>query len=115
MVIKINTWKNVSYRPSEDTVLVSSFKLETCRLEDEAVSDKGFQQTKAGCFGMGRQTFSLLSIRNTDDIVGRSLGSSCTHNKPTCMHFITLDVLQESLSVWLTISNCLSSFHNFQA
>lgn len=110
----VETKNTVIYRPSADTVLTRSYELVDSELED-GVSDTGFHLTKAGGFGLGRQTFSLHNIRSTVDMEGRSLGSSCTHNNPTCMHFSTSDRLHESLSVSSIISCCLSSFHNRQA
>ena len=113
--LEVETANTVIYRPSADTVLTRSYELVDSELEDGVVSHTGFHLTKAGGCGLGRQTFSLHNIRSTVDMEGRSLGSSCTHNNPTCMHFITSDRLHESLSVSSIISCCLSSFHNRQA
>ena len=37
---------------------------------------------KAGCLGVGRFTVSPSSILIIIDMVGRSLGSCCTHKRP---------------------------------
>ena len=44
----------------------------------------------AGCFGSGRAIDSLPSRVTTDDMLGLSSGSSCTHKSPICMHLSTL-------------------------
>lgn len=59
-------------------------KLEPPKLEDEAVSDEVLEK-KAGFLGSELLTLvvsSLLSMRTTVDMVGRSTWSSWTHNNP---------------------------------
>ena len=71
--------------------------------------------TKAGCWGTGSVAISLLSMRNALGMVGRSLGSTCTHNNPTFTHLKNSLMLHVSLSVWSIRSYTLSSFHNLHA
>jgi hypothetical protein len=84
-------------------------------LEEEDVLESDLLTTKAGCLGVGRVAASLPSMKTTFDIVGRSLGSSCTHKSPTLTHLKNSLVLQLSRNVWSIKSNALFSFHNFHA
>ena len=56
-------------------------------LLEEVELDWSLVMQKAGCLGVGRFVVSLSSILITFDMVGRSLGSSCTHKRPIFMHF----------------------------
>ena len=84
-------------------------------LEEEAEPERSRLTMNAGCFGTGSVAVSLLSITTAVAMVGRSLGSSCTHNSPTFTHLKNSFVLHVSLIVWSINSNTLSSFHNFHA
>ena len=84
-------------------------------LDDEAVLEGPLFMTKAGSLGTGIVAVSLLSSTTATAMVGRSLGSSCTHNSPTFTHLVNSFVLHVSLSVWSISSNTLSSFHSFHA
>lgn len=65
-------------------------------LEEEALLLlEGHRLTiKAGCLGAGIVAVSLPSMKTTCDMVGRSLGSSCTHKSPTLTHFKYSSLLQ---------------------
>ena len=84
-------------------------------LLEELVSEGDLLVTKAGCLGLGRLAVSFPSMKTTFDIIGRSLGSSCTHNRPTFAHLRNSFPLHVSLSVASIRSNGLLSFHNFHA
>ena len=64
----------------------SLFKDASGLLEEEAELERSLLTTKAGCLGTGSVAVSLLSITTAAAMVGRSLGSSCTHNSPTFAH-----------------------------
>lgn len=61
---------------------------------EEATLEKPLRTTKAGSLGVGSTADSLSSMVMTFDMVGLSLGSSCTHNSPTFTHFINCSSLQ---------------------
>ena len=69
-------------------------------------------KTYAGFLGDGR-TISLLNMRTTADIVGRSLTSSCTHKSPIWIH-LKASSRSYDCNVESRISKALSSFHSFQ-
>lgn len=96
-----------------------SFKVSVNSLFDngseEALLESGLFTTKAGCLGLGRFPFSLPSMTTTFDIVGRSFGSSCTHNSPTLKHLKNSFSLQVSLNGGSIKSSALFSFHSFHA
>ena len=60
-------------------------------LLEEVELERSLVMQKAGCLRVGRFVVSLSSILITFDMVGRSLGSSCTHQRPIFMHF-TIDL-----------------------
>ena len=76
----------LAYRPSSMVARNSLFKDASGLLEDEAELERSLLTTKAGCLGTGSVAVSLLSITTATAMVGRSLGSSCTHNSPTFTH-----------------------------
>lgn len=69
----------------------------------------------AGCFGSGRAIDSLPSRVTTDDILGLSSGSSCTHKSPICMHLTISDVQHDSIKMQSTNSNTFPSHHSLHA
>ena len=93
----------------------SFFQEASALLEEDAVLERSLFTTKAGSLGTGIVAASLLSRRTAMAMVGRSLGSSCTHNSPTFTHLENSFVLHVSLSVWSISSKTLSSFHSFHA
>jgi hypothetical protein len=96
--------------------MVAVNSLNVCGLlEEEPVLERDLLTTKAGCLGVGRVAVSFPSMKTAFNIVGRSLGSSCTHKSPTLTHLKNSFVLQLSRNVWSIKSNALSSFHNFHA
>ncbi|GMN33561.1 hypothetical protein TIFTF001_041912 [Ficus carica] len=101
------------HRPSFK-VSVNSFPDNGFSLE-EALLETDLFTTKAACLGLGRLPLSLPSMPTTFDMVGRSFGSSCTHNSPTLKHFKNYFSLQVLLNVGSIKSRALFSFHNFQA
>ena len=84
------------------------------RLE-EAVLEKPLLMTKTGSLGVGRVGDSLSSMVMTFDMVGLSLGSSCTHNSPTFTHLINCSSLQLSCNVWSIKSNTLFAVQSLHA
>ena len=74
---------------------------------------EGLMKIKAGFLGEGR-VVSLLSIRLTTNIVGRSTTSSSTQNRPTWMHLKTSSETYDSFIDESTISKALSSLHSSQ-
>ena len=118
-ISKISTtsnYCNVIYRPTVDTVIKLLKKLEPPRLEVEAAVSDELLEKKTGFFGSKwYAVLSLLSMRITVDIDGRSAGSSCTQSNPTWIHFKTSVWLHDSLSDGSMSSNALSSFHNLHA
>ena len=56
-------------------------------LLEEVELDWSLLMEKAGCLGVGRFTVSPSSILIIIDMVGRSLGSCCTHKRPIFRHF----------------------------
>ena len=84
-------------------------------LLEEPVLERDFLTKKAGCLGFERLAASVPSMKTTFDMVGRSPGSSCTHNSPTFIHLKNSLVLQVSLSDASMRSNALFSLHNFHA
>lgn len=121
--IKINgkeykqwVWQTVcGYLPSSNVTVNSLLEQVSGLLEEEALLEGHRLTTKAGCLGVGSVAVSLPSMKTTLDMVGRSLGSSCTHKSPTVMHFRYSSFLQLSLSVSSIKSNALSSFHKCHA
>ena len=98
--------------------LASNLVIVTSFIEQEApVTESNFLEgllkMKAGCLGEGR-VLSLLSMRWTANIVGRSTTSSCTHNNPTWMHLKTSSETHDSFIDESTISKALSSLHSSQ-
>jgi hypothetical protein len=71
--------------------------------------------TNTGCFGEGRDSNSFPKRSRTDEIVGLSVGSSCTHKSPICMHFKTSVVKHDSINEGSTNSNSFPSFHSLHA
>ena len=69
----------------------------------------------AGCLGFGMATVSLASITTTSDMLGLSLGSSWTHNKPICMHLSTSLPVKDFSSIGSIISKHFPSDHVLQA
>lgn len=70
--------------------------------------------TKAGCLGVGRAARSLLSIGTIQDIVGRSIGFSCTQRSPMLM-YRTLDVEEGYAIEGSFNSEALSLIHKSHA
>jgi len=69
----------------------------------------------AGCLGFGMATVSLASITTTSDMVGLSLASSWTHNKPICMHLSTSLPMKDFSSIVSIDSKHFPSYHILQA
>lgn len=116
ITITNNIWCHNSlhhHRPSWRVEVISV--LDSTLLDIEAVLESVVLVTKAGCFGIGRLAVSLPSNTTTLDMVGRSLGSSCTHNSPTCTHLNTSLALQLDRSVESIKSNGLPSCHSLHA
>jgi hypothetical protein len=107
--------KLLHYRPSSKVTVNTLLEQVSGLLEEEALLEGHLLRTKAGCLGFGRVAASLPSMKTTLDIVGRSLGSSCTHKSPTFTHFKYSFVLQLPDSVWSIKSSDLSSFHKCHA
>ena len=101
------------YRPSSRVAVISV--IISALPEVEAVLEMVLLVRKAGCLGIGRFTVSLPSKATTFDMVGRSLGSSCTHNSPICTHLKNSLALQLDLTVSSIKSNALPSCHNLHA
>jgi hypothetical protein len=87
----------------------------SCLLEAKAVPERPLRIKKAGFLGTGKFAVSLLSIKTTFEMVGRSDGSSCTHKSAAFTHLRNSLVLQLSRNVSSIKSNALSSLHNLQA
>lgn len=95
------------------------------KLDVNSLTDNGFLEepelgdlltTKAGCLGLGRLAVSLPTMKTTFEMVGRSLGLSCTHNSPTFTHLKNSFASQVvSLNDVSIRSKGLFSFHNFHA
>lgn len=66
----------------------------------------------AGSFGNGRLEFALLNMRITDEMLGLSAATSCTHSNAIWMHLATSSVIDKDGSIK---STCLSSAHSVQA
>lgn len=81
-------------------------------LLEDPVDEIDFLTTKAGCLGFGSVAVSLPSMYTTFVIVGRSSGSSCTHNSPTFIHLKNSSALHVSLSATSIKSNALFSLHH---
>lgn len=84
-------------------------------LEEESVSAGFFPMENPGFLGCGIIADSLLSINNTEDIVGLSSARSWTHKSPTCMHLRTSDCEHESPMDESMSSNVLPSLHCLHA
>ena len=87
----------------------------SCLIEEEALLEGNRLTIKASYLGVGRVAVSLPSMKTTLDMVGQSLGSSCTHSSPTFTHFKYSSVLQLSHRVWSIKSSAFSSFHECHA
>lgn len=87
-------------------------KLESGLVEEEPMLDRPGLRAKAGLRGVGNVVISPPSMKSTFDIVGRLLGSSCTHRRPTFIHFKTSSLLQLSWSTWSIMSIALFSVHS---
>ena len=96
------------HRPSRlfVTLLIDSGLL------DEVELDWSLLMKKAGCLGVGRFKVSPSSILITIDMVGRSLGSSCTHKRPIFRHFTNWSAMQVSCRVSSIKSNNLLLVHS---
>jgi len=70
---------------------------------------------KAGCCGWGRAIGSLANAKSTNDIVGLSAGSFCTHNSPICMHLKIPSAGLLSTNKGSTNSIAFPSIHNLHA
>ena len=71
---------NFNHYRASNLVIVTSF----IELESRVTWSKFWEgplKMKAGCLREGR-VVSLLSMRKTANIVGRSITSSCTHKSP---------------------------------
>jgi hypothetical protein len=71
--------------------------------------------TNTGCFGWGRDIDSFPKWSRTDEIVGLSAGSSCTHKSLICMHFKTSVARHDSINKGSTNSSSFPSFHSVHA
>ena len=70
-----------------------------------------FFKIKAGFFGEGTST-SFSNMKVTVDMVGRSVGSSCTHNNPIWRHLMISYPQLDSSKLESTISIALSNFQS---
>ena len=105
-----------NYLPSSKLTVISLLEPIFGLVEEEETKLGGpLLRTKAGFLDTGSVAISLLSMRNALDMVGRSLGSYCTHNNPTFTHLKNSFILHVSLSVWSIRSYTLSSIHNLHA
>lgn len=103
------------YLPSSNVTVNSLCENVSGLLEEDALLEGHRLTTNAGCLGVGSVAVSLPSMKTTFDMVGRSLGSSWTHNKPTLMHFKYSSFLQLSHSVFSNKSSAFSSFQRCHA
>lgn len=90
-------------------------KLESGLVEEDPVLDRLGLRAKAGFFGVGTVAISPPSMKSTFDIVGRSLGSSCTHRRATFIHFRTSCLLQRPSRTGSVKSIALLSDHSLHA
>lgn len=111
------TWEDASfcYLPSCKVTVNSLWEKVSGLVEEEALLEGHRRTTKAGGFGDGRVAVSLPSMKTTFNMVGRSHGSSCTHNSPTFKHFKYSSRLQFPLSVCSIKSKPSSFIHKSQA
>ena len=101
-----------TYLPSR-VIVISEFV--SGLVEEEAVLELPLRMRKTGCLGVGGFAASLSSKVITFDIVGRSLGSSCTHKSPTFTHLINSFWLQLSSKVLSIKSITLSTVQSSHA
>jgi hypothetical protein len=78
---------NSFYLPSSRVTVNPLLETVSGLLDEEALLEGHRLKTNAGCLGSGRVGVSLPSMKSMLDTVGRSPGSSCTHNSPTFAHF----------------------------
>ena len=107
--------RRITYLPFSKVTVNSLCEQLSSLLEVEALLEGHLLTIKAGCFGVGRVLDSLPSMNTTFDMVGRSFGSSCTHNSPTFTHFKYSSVVHVWHSVWSINSSALSTFHKCHA
>lgn len=116
--LSIQPWcsKNInhyipSYLPSSKLTMISLVEhVFGLPEEEEAMLEGPLLTTKAGCLGTVSAVFLLWRMRNTLDMLGWSLRSSCTHKSPTLTRLKNSLVSHVWVCVWSIRSNTLSSF-----
>ena len=117
-------WKPISFHYRGDTTVIGTSSTEMgSNLSLYWSGSKPFidllcstppWKKKAGRLGNGNSIWLLLSMRTTVAIVGLSVGSSCTHNRPIWMHLTTSFVESITVKFGSNASDGLPSLHSFQ-
>ena len=104
----------ILYRASSCVIDISFVEDDWCLLDEESTSSEFFPIRKLGSLGSGSK-LSLPNIITTNDMLGLSSGSCCTHKGLTWMQRNISGRVQE-LSEHISISSKgLDSLHNFHA